>query len=746
MTDATEATGPPSPFEELGAAYEGFGLDERALHHRLLSMVQQPDSVAVHSEAAGDDCWTVTVCTSDWVGALATIAGLFPAYGMNIESADAFTLRMQAAPPGALPRRGVSGPAGRRIRRTPGKGPAPVTRWLLDVFRVRAFAPTVDDVWERFRAELQEFVALLAAGRRDAAREQLIDRVSEALLASGAHSERVYPVSIEVSNDASQHHTQVEIRSTDTVGFLYTFANALAMLNVNVDRAEIRTVDGETRDVFMVTGRDGGKITGEVDLRKVRVAAALIKQFTYLLPSSPNPALALRQFNALTLQILSRPDWSSGLQDLESATVQGTLAQLMGVSEFLWEDFLRMQYENLFPVVVDEPSLDEARPVQQLEEDLSGRLARLNDHSEKVDVLNAFKDREMFRIDLRHITGRIGFSEFAMELTGLGEVMVRKAAALSYARLTEQYGEPLLSDGRPCAWCICALGKFGGREMGYGSDVELIFAYDGAGNTVGPDSVPNARFFGDFVRAFLGTLRTRREGIFEVDMRLRPHGNAGSMACSLAGFRDYYSEGGAARQFERMALVKLRPVAGDAALGERITAVRDDFVYSGKPLDVENIRHLRGRQADELVQGGALNAKYSRGGLTDVEYYVQAWQVARGREGASLRVVNTMDAIAGLKGGGYITPAQAGEMEESYGFLRRLIDALRVVRGHSKDLTVPAADSREFAYLVRRLQYDSAERLRDAIDAHMGAAERLWEGGGPATAAQTRQVHRKHGK
>ncbi len=730
MTNVSEATGAASPFEQLGAAYNQFGPDERALHEQLLRMAQRPEDAAVHAEAAGDDRWTVTVCTSDWVGALATIAGLFPAYAMDIESADVFTLRLPAATLASLRRRGVSGPARWRSRRTPGTGPTPVSRRLLDVFRVRALSPTGDDVWERFREELQGFVALLAAGRRDAAREQLIDRVSEALSASGGHSDRVYPVSIEVSNDASPRHTQVVIRSTDTVGFLYAFANALAALNVNVERAEIRTIGGETRDMFLVTGRDGGKITGEEELRKVRVAAALIKQFTHLLPRSPNPAMALRQFNALTLQMLSRPDWSSDLQDLESATVQATLAQLMGVSEFLWEDFLRMQYENLFPVVVDVPSLDEARPAQRLEEDLHGRLARLDDHSERVDALNGFKDREMFRIDLRHITGRIGFSEFSMELTALGEVMVREAAALSYARLTEQYGEPLLPDGRACAWCICALGKFGGREMGFGSDVELIFAYEGEGGTAGTDSVSNARFFADFVRAFLGTLRTRREGIFEVDMRLRPHGNAGALACSLAGFRDYYSEAGAARQFERMALVKLRAVAGDAALGERVTEARDEFVYSGRPLDVENIRHLRGRQADELVQRGALNAKYSRGGLTDVEYYVQAWQVARGREDAALRVANTMDAVAHLERGGYITRAQAGAMEEAYGFLRRLIDALRVVRGHAKDLTAPAVESREFAYLVRRLNYDSAEGLRDAIAAHMGAAERLWEGAG----------------
>ena len=733
MTNTAGAANAASPAEQLGAAYERFDADERALHERLLGEVQRPGDVAVHAEPAGDLRWTVTVCTSDWVGALATIAGLFPAYGMDIESADAFTLRVPApnARPAAARPPAALGQAARRRWRAQAASSAQVSRRLLDVFSVRALSAASDDVWERFRAELQGFVEQLAAGRRDAAREQLIDRVSDALAAFAGPGERVYPLAIDVSNDASPRYTQVAIRSQDSVGFLYAFANALAALNVNVEEAEIRTVDGETRDVFMVSGRDGGKIVGEEQLREVRVAAALIKQFTHLLPRSPNPAMALRQFNALTLQMLSRPDWSSDLRDLESATVMGTLAQLMGVSEFLWEDFLRMQYEELFPVVVDLPSLDEQRPAARLERDLQDRLALLDDHADRVDVLNRFKDREMFRIDLRHITGRIGFREFAAELTTLGEVIVREAAALAYRLRSEQHGEPTLPDGRACAWCVCALGKFGGREMGFGSDVELIFVYEGEGNTNGAEPTPNSRFFAEFVRAFLGALRTRREGIFEVDMRLRPHGNAGALACSLDGFRDYYSEGGPARQFERMALVRLRPVAGDGALSERVTAARDAFVYSGAPLDVENIRHLRSRQADELVQRGALNAKYSRGGLTDVEYYVQAWQVARGREHENLRVTNTLDAIAQLADGGHVTRAQADEMEETYGFLRRLIDALRVVRGHAKDLTTPPVDSREFGYLVRRLRFESAEALRDAIERRMAAAERLWEGALP---------------
>ena len=110
-----------------------------------------------------------------------------------------------------------------------------------------------------------------------------------------------------------------------------------------------------------------------------------------------------------------------------------------------------------------------------------------------------------------------------------------------------------------------------------------------------------------------------------------------------------------------------------------------------------------------------MSAKYSQGGSVDVEYYVQAWQVAGGHEDATVRVANTLDAIARLADGGHISGAQASEMEETYGFLRRLIDALRVVRGHAKDLTVPPIDSREYAYLARRLQYESVTQLQDAI-------------------------------
>jgi glutamate-ammonia-ligase adenylyltransferase len=273
------------------------------------------------------------------------------------------------------------------------------------------------------------------------------------------------------------------------------------------------------------------------------------------------------------------------------------------------------------------------------------------------------------------------------------------------------------------------LGKFGGRELGYGSDIEMVTIYQDEGTTDGASPIENSRYFGDFVRGCLGILSTQREGIFEIDLRLRPYGNAGPLASSLDGFRQYYSADGNARQFERLALVKLRPVAGDSVLGQLVRDARDAYAYSGRPLDLDNVRHLRHRQATELVPAGEVSAKHSPGGLVDVEYFVQACQVTAGYSDPSVRLSNTLQAINRLTRGGHLPAKLASDLIETYGFLRRLIDALRVVRGHAKDLTIPDQDSREFAYLARRLQFDSPDQLSKAIPAHMDFAKGLWDRG-----------------
>lgn len=722
MNQTINAMTPDMLDDQTGEERSRFAEVDGSHHLALRDSIERPGDVALEAVETGPGCWTVTVCLADAIGALSVIAGLFSAYRLDITSADLFTIhrpRARSVNPALLRRRhGRPAPPDTR----------PPSRLLLDIFEVRTPPGTGPETWSTIRSELTALAALLANGQWEAARDEIVDRISPVLHESGSEEARLLPVSIELENDPGAAWTKLTVRSTDSTGFLFAFTNALAGFTINIQGAELRTNDGEVTDVFWITDVSGKPITGEKEMLEVRVATALIKQFTHLLPLSPNPGQAIRQFNAMIHQMLSRPGWTDELANLEAPAVLETLASLMGVSRFLWEDFLRIQYENLFPVLVDVPALQYGRSREDLETELRDRFAALETTDRRVDALNAFKDREMFRIDLRHITGRSSFEDFAAELSMLAEVVMSATIELGLEDLVRLYGSPRLADGSLCPWTLCALGKFGGAELGFGSDLEIILVYQEEGRTDGPGVILASEYYGQLVQRLRKYLRVRQEGIFEIDLRLRPFGKAGPLASSLAGFREYYSPAGAAEQFERMALIRLRPVAGDAALAAQVVEARDAFVYSDRPMDIANIRHLRHRQATELVPRGELNAKYSAGGLVDVEYFVQTKQVVAGRTDPKVRITNTLEVIQRLVEGGHIAAPLADQMRESYVFLRRLIDALRVVRGNAKDLSIPVHTSRELAYLAQRLRFDSIDKLETAIRQRMAVARGLWDG------------------
>jgi len=699
----------------------------RAQDEEILDRISAPADVELVAQRESHVQWKITVVLWDHLGVLSIIAGLFAAYRVDILEGDALSLL------------------------TLNKS----RRKALDTFIAKAPHWLDDRFWRQIQSELAELAGMLAAGEAEAAREKIVARVSPSAALAGSVTP-LFPVQVDVDNASAADATCLAIRSTNTVGFLFEFAAALAALNINIRRVEIRTTHHEVDDTFWVTDARGRKVDDPDRIHELQVAAALIKQFLHLLPQSPDPPQALRQFSALTRQMLGRSEWVSDLQSLKSDAVLRTLADMLGVSQFLWEDFLREQHENLFPVLRNIPALDESKTKAQLRAELlnmasGGRESpgtapfvastdREADASRSpIEFLNQFKDREMFRIDLRHITGRIDLLQFSHELTDLAEVVVEEGCRLCHEALEQQFGAPRLENGQLCRWCVCGLGKFGGRELGFASDIELLLVYEGAGHPQARSasegyppgdshSISNARYFDELVTQFLQTLVTRREGIFEIDLRLRPHGKAGSLACSLDGFRGYFSAAGGAQQFERLALVKLRPVAGDRTLGEKVVMARNDFVYSAQPLDYQNILHLRQRHAKALVAPRPASAKHSQGGLVDIEYFVQAKQIEIGRDDASVRVTGTLEAIDRLAAAGALTAEQAVQLSQSYRFLRQLIEALRVVRGHSKDLTIPAPSQREFDHLARRMRCDSPAALAREIDDRMAFAHALWAG------------------
>jgi glutamate-ammonia-ligase adenylyltransferase len=365
-------------------------------------------------------------------------------------------------------------------------------------------------------------------------------------------------------------------------------------------------------------------------------------------------------------------------------------------------------------------ALAAAKSKEALQAELIAALQPASDGPAWRAVLNAFKDREMFRIDMRQIQGRIAkFGQFSRELTDLAEVVVEAASRICDEELRAQFGIPGLEDGQPCPISICGLGKAGGRELGFASDIELMFIYAANGKTSGPRVITTAEFYNKLVQAVNQAIPARQEGVFELDLRLRPYGKAGSMAVSLDAFRRYFGPQGDAWPYERQALVKLRPIGGSADLGAQVVRLRDELIYSGQPFDVAAMRAMRERQVRHLVTAGTINAKFSPGSLVDVEYLVQGLQITHGYANPGLRLTNTREAMRALAAAGIMEADHYTHLREAHIFLRRLINALRMVRGNAKDLTIPPADSEEFAFLARRLDYDSnVTRLRDDLTQH----------------------------
>jgi glutamate-ammonia-ligase adenylyltransferase len=376
------------------------------------------------------------------------------------------------------------------------------------------------------------------------------------------------------------------------------------------------------------------------------------------------------------------------------------LAHLLGSSDYLWDEFLRVHFLDLFPLLERLAAGDTTLQIskEDLRRQLRERIAAAESLEDKKAAANRFKDDQLFLIEVQHLLNPgptiIAFSQ---ALTDLAEVILDEAVAVCAAQLNGPV---------PGAFTVLGLGKFGGREMGYASDLELLIVHEEQQGT-------GAGHFEGLARQVVEFIEARTKGIFQVDLRLRPYGDAGAWSSPLDEFKRYYGPGGAAAAFERQALIKLRWVAGDERLGRRVEAHRDSFSYSGAAWDRENALHLRQRQMRELVKPGELNVKYSAGGIIDIEYAVQYLQLLHGAEHAELRAPNTLEALEALKRRGLVSDPEFEILRPAYLFLRNVIDALRIVRGDASDLLLPAQTS-EFKSLARRLGYTEHDRAQAA--------------------------------
>nr|HID59007.1 glutamate-ammonia-ligase adenylyltransferase [Desulfobacterales bacterium] len=708
--------------------------DERDLykHLRGLSRLSHQHPVEVLLDAKRDGSVDCTFLAFDYPYLFSLITGVLAGMGFSIVSGDVFTYRPFVEK--GLPRHYRRGWPGRSTRKDPIK-----RRRIIDHFSGVVRTSRSLKMWgEELRENMEGIVSLLERGDSESVTEAR-HRVNEMVVKQLAHlnidlHSFLYPVDIQVDNKSGPF-TRLKVVSEDTPAFLYSLSNALSFHDISIEHVRIRTIGTRISDEIDLVDARGKKIENPDVLNRVKLSVLLTKQFTYFLGKAPDPYAALWRFEHLIRDVLRLSERGQWLELLSNPRALQDLAQLLGTSDFLWEDFIRVQYETLLPIL--KPFLERRRlsePLGRLSQRLKHALRGATTLDEQRKLLNEFKDREIFLIDLDHILNPgTDFRVLSRRLTGLAESVVNMAAELAYGHLTKRFGIPRTAAGLDARFAIFGLGKLGGAALGYASDIELLFVYSDNGSTDGHESIGNAEFFHRLVQDTAQFIQAKREGIFRVDLRLRPYGNDGPLASSLENFCRYYGPEGPAHSFERLALVRLRAIGGDERLGAQVERIRDEIIYASRNISLKELMELREKQFKEKTESGKINVKFSPGGLVDLEYAVQILQVMYGKELTGLRTPRIHDALAALTEAGILSAEETAQLVGGYDFLRNLINAMRMLRGSAKDLFLPPVDSDEFAHLARRMGYkrggalDTARQLHIDIETHMAAVRAFVE-------------------
>jgi glutamate-ammonia-ligase adenylyltransferase len=686
-----------------------FSPEDISTHLRMSHELEPEHPVRCRITPRGEEGgFDIIIVGFDYLSEFSVFCGLLSAFGLDIQSGNIYSFARSASEPGGVRAAHRSS----RMRR-------PSSNRIVDVFTVR---PGQDEVFDesrqsRFEEELETLVRQLATGSPDQVRDRLNRLLTDRLeKMNGQLSGLLSPVEVRFDNLASPDWTLMNVRSQDAFAFLYAFSNALAMRGIYIHKVMIESVNSEVRDKFFIADRWGRKIESEQEQEQLRTAVVLIKRFTRFLPEAPDPARAMRHFDQFLDKVAEEQIPEQFVSFFTGEEGMNLLAHLLGSSDFLWDEFLRFkELLPILPILKDLSRIELSPGKLSLLNQLDSQLAGAATFEEKKRAVNQFKDRQVFLIDIKHLLDpQTTLADFSQALTDLAEVILDKAAGLCLAHLGAEYGEPMRMDGSSCRFTICGLGKFGGCEMGYASDLEVLFVYEGPGKTRGDKALDNGIFFDLLVQKIAEFIEAREKGVFHIDLRLRPHGKAGPLASPYDQLAAYYSSDGEAAPFERQALIKLRWVAGDEALGRRVEAHRDDFTFSGVKWDQENALHLRRRQERELVRIGEVNVKYSPGGIIDIEYTAQYLQIIYGKDHPGLRTTNTMEALDELHSLQIIALSEHDQLRAAYLFLRRLIDALRLVRGDASDLVLPEESSEEYKSLARRMGYQDLDRRKGA--------------------------------
>jgi glutamate-ammonia-ligase adenylyltransferase len=336
-------------------------------------------------------------------------------------------------------------------------------------------------------------------------------------------------------------------------------------------------------------------------------------------------------------------------------------------------------------------------------------------------ILHSFKTCEHLNVGVQDILGKVDIRTVHRTLSDIAQVCLTKIAQRDFDRLVEKYGLPTIGEGpragQPCELIILALGKLGGREPNYHSDLDVVFLYEAEGMTQHTsrsrrgNATTNQHFFSELGQKIIKDVNSLGPygRLYELDPRLRPTGRSGALAVSLDEFSRYFRDG-QGQLWERQALCKARPIYGSSeAQAKAAEAVRTAIVAPGwRSEDAAEIRKMRGRLEETASRQ---NLKRGAGGTVDIEFTVQMLQLHYAAQTPEVLEPGTLDALRALHEHSYLSDDDFEGFSTSYRFLRRVEAGLRLMNTTARhDFPQDTWELKKLAYL---LEYDSPERLAE---------------------------------
>ncbi len=411
-------------------------------------------------------------------------------------------------------------------------------------------------------------------------------------------------------------------------------------------------------------------------------------------------------------------DWQQHTEEALAESIASSLPMVWAGSDFVMKACLR-QPHWLLDGLVEQAEVDH-QPLYTL-------LAAVADEAELQQQLRRYRNQHMLRIIWRDLAGWADLSQTLHDLSTLAEACIDATLARLYGWQCDELGTPRDAQGEPLGLVVLGMGKLGATELNLSSDIDLIFAYREEGDIQhSGKSLSHAQFFARLGQALIKALDapTADGFVFRVDMRLRPFGESGPLAVSFSAMENYYLIHG--RDWERYAMIKARVVAGDRFAGEQLMSSLRPFVYRHY-LDFgafEALREMKAMVMREVRRKDmADNIKLGEGGIREVEFIAQLFQLVRGGQDRALQTPSLFAVFAHLREQNYLPQTTVDELLQAYEFLRRSENRLQAWADRQTHIlpTEPEAQLR-LAFSMGYVDWDeyqvALEQQRQTVHRH----------------------------